>query len=195
MAGFDFNQALADQQTKHRKAGRGMLIAGAIGWLALLAAGGGVVWLLDAMAFIEKVGPVLFNVGLLIMLVFLLLGTAWFYFNQDAEIEVREERSFIEQVSGNNAIAGEVVLAFLLVIPKITAEGLHDLTNARLIPDDQRDAAERIACELHDQNDWLALSRYHADLNTVAALVRMDILRTKEAHGRPYVRLNPSLYK
>lgn len=195
MPGFDFQQAVVRQRDKHRKAGRGMVIAAAFGWLLMLAVGGGVGWLLDLFEIIKVNGVGLANYGTLIMLVFLLAGTAWFYFNRDAEIEVRDEPSFIEEVTGNHeAFASEVGFAFLLVVPKMTADGLCDLTNSLTIPEDQLPAAERIACELHDKNDWLPLHHYHQDLKTVAGLVRMDILRSKEVRGQPYVRLNPSLY-
>ncbi|MBX2853063.1 MAG: hypothetical protein KTR15_15110 [Phycisphaeraceae bacterium] len=195
MAGFDLDTAIAERMASSRKAGVGMLVAGGIGWLVVLGLIAGVMWLIAAFGgngSVPFVMWILLGVGGVALV--LVLATGYFYFNEDAVIEVRDERTFMEQVTGDNAIAGEFAFAMFLVIPQITADGLRDLTNARSVPDQHLEPARRIAKELHEKNDWLPLSRYGQHLDVVAAMVRLDLFCAKEVYGRPYIRLNPSLY-
>lgn len=186
MPGFDLDRALAIRQQANRKAGVGMFIVGFLGCLVLLVIAFGIgAALSDPLAgFFAAAG----------LSAFLLPATVYFYFH-DAEISVREERSMFEQLTGNNAIAFEYVIAFLLVIPKTTAEGLRDLANARGLADELRTAAREIATQLHDLNDWRPVQHYAKDQSALSALIRLDILRVKEVHGKRFVRLNPSLYE
>lgn len=172
-----------------------MLVGGMIGVAGVLALTAGLAWLLAVLSGVTGIGILLWialpmaGVGVL-----LALATGYFFVFEDAEIEVREERTFMEQVTSNHAIAGELALGFVLVFPSTIADGLRDLTKTRSIPPADLSAAQSITQALYDKNDWLPVSRYSQDLNTLAALVRLDILWVKEIHGRPHVRLSPSLY-
>lgn len=195
MPGFDLDTAIQQSIQANRNAGAGMLVGAVIGWVVLLglAGGGGALF-----AWLGEMGAgavwlaALVCVGLLALL--MAGATLFFYYNKDYELEVRDERTFVEQVTGNHAISAEFGVAMLLVIPQITAVGLRDLSRAKAFPEQHLPNARRIAGELYEKNAWLPLTRYEGHYPCVVALVRLDILHTKLVHGKAHVRLSPSLY-
>lgn len=195
MPALDVRQMIADTIDQRRSAGRGMLIGASIGWGIVLGLAGLVGWVISLAI---GPGPKYFG-GFVILICVggtaLLLASCvlFFYFNENAEIEIDDEVGFLDAATGNRRVAGEVGCAMFLFVPQITADGLRDLAGARGLPEEAIAPAQRIVDLLNEKNDWLPITTFPQSLDTLAELARLDIVWTKEKHGHAYVRLNPSL--
>ncbi|MEM1098823.1 MAG: hypothetical protein AAGH92_08535 [Planctomycetota bacterium] len=94
----------------------------------------------------------------------------------------------------HNRVAGQVLFATLMMIPRLIAEGWTVRRKFRSLPEEQARNAQAIVDELFALNDWVPAARYADRFRVVKRLVDTDIVWTKEHHDAAWVRLDPKLF-